>query len=42
MLANVQPPSGDPVPEPQMILVMMFGITAIFWMCRRRATASDH
>ncbi|NBP72529.1 MAG: hypothetical protein EBU57_05000 [Alphaproteobacteria bacterium] len=25
-----------------MIRMMMFGITAIFWMCRRRATASDH
>lgn len=37
--ANVQPPGGgDPIPEPESMILMMLGLTAILWMRRRRVT----
>ena len=36
--ANVQPPGVDPIPEPESIILMMLGLTALLWMRRRRVT----
>lgn len=36
-LADVQPP-GTQVSEPHMLVILMFGLTVIFWMRRRRVT----
>tara|TARA_R110002110_G_scaffold411316_1_gene635572 strand:+ start:637 stop:4350 length:3714 start_codon:yes stop_codon:yes gene_type:complete len=36
--ANVQPPGVDPIPEPESMILMMLGLTAMLWMRRRRVT----
>ncbi len=36
--ANMQPPGVDPIPEPESIILMMLGLTALLWMRRRRVT----
>ena len=36
--ADVLPPGVDPIPEPESLVLMMLGLTAIFWMRRRRVT----
>ena len=38
-LANVKLLGGDLITEPQMILLMLFGITGIFWMRSHQAKA---
>ena len=34
--AGVLPPGADPLPEPQMVVLIMFGLIAIFWMRHHR------
>jgi hypothetical protein len=36
--ASVQPPGGDPIPEPEGMLILLLGLTTVFWMRRRRVT----
>ena len=36
--ADVLPRGVDPTPEPESVVLIVLGLTAISWMCRRRVT----